>query len=168
MKQSGSQTKFSDPTIGVPFTWYPRQSAITVLAATTGRQAARGRKDNHTGRSWRGRQRLQDPRKLRDGAEKGSSAGILCGYEAWPSGDSPDGRGIIDSNPSWDKQKRMDVRGVQARMSRTGIQGRIGRVVGRTAVQVQGVDPVHPSSSSRRGGRSWGALHKEYPWGPST
>ena len=90
---------------------------------------------------------------MRDGTEKGSSAGILCGYEAWPSGDSPDGRGVIDSNPPWDKQKRRDVRGVQERM-RTGMWGRIGRAVGRTAVQVQGVDPVHLPSSSRRGGRS--------------
>lgn len=134
----GLQLNFRTPQLEFP-------SHDTVLAAATGRQAAGGRKDNHTDRSWRGRQRLQDSRELRDGDEKGSSAGILCGYEAWPSGDSADGRGVIDSNPSWDKQKRTDVRGVQARMSRTRMQGRIRRADGKTAVWAQGVDPGPPT-----------------------
>lgn len=140
----GLKLSFLTPQLEFPSHDARQHSAITVLAAATG-----GRKENHTGRSWRGRRRLQDSRELRDGDEKGSSAGILCGYETWPSGDSPDGRGAIDSNPSWGKQKRTDVRGVQARMSRTRMQGRIRRAGGRTAVQAQGADPGPPPSSSR-------------------
>lgn len=101
MKQSGSQTKFSDPAIGVPIHMAGHQHSAHHSA---GCRSRRSRKRPHRQVLERQRQRLQDSRG-RDGDEKGSSAGIpmwIWGLALWGQ---PDGRGAIDSNPSWDKQK---------------------------------------------------------------